>query len=563
MIPAFATHNSLANNFIDQPTQFFLRLATVPTAQRRLAYVTLINSLVSSGVWAQLDALYILAAADAATANVNLKQSAGTLTPVNSPVFTTDRGYQCSGGALSRLSTGINSSTLVGGKMTSSSVSYFYWPLNFSPLKQGTNLGTACSYGIGIDGDSGTNGVAASSNGEGEVFVAQANDGSNFTSPTSPVAAGMYAADRNGTAVGAYYNGLQLGSATHATAVLFNGTTLIGVGKDVTVANNYSPNPIACAGFGGSLGTAGQLALYNAVNTYLLTIGAIATDPYAAFANRLITAPTAGRATLYQNLINGLISDGVWAKLDMLHIYAAADGQTSRTNLVQDRFILQGETNSDPTVSGPTFTADRGWTVATSGLNATLICNLYDPSGCPIAPAFVPVVGGMGVKYLVNDAHTMLFRVTNDFQSDQEEMTFNGNHTSGTLLTCRSTGNQIRGEINTNESIGSGLGTASVSSAIGMTTSSRSVSTSCTTYGNRGAPPSDTQVSGNQNRVSLALAGADGGGKSPWVFGQGTNNGAGTAARYAAASNGGSLTATDITNLYHRLYTYLNAVGAI
>jgi len=563
----FNPPTTLVTNFIDAPTQFFQRLATQPTAARKLAYVNLIQSLQAAGVWTQLDGLWILAAADAATANTNLRPSspAGTLTPVNSPTFAPDQGYTCSGGALSRLNTGFNLGTLAGHYAVGSAC-MFGWVLNFSPLKQGSNLGASSSFIIGMDEGPGgfQDCVSPSSAGEGEGFVCQICDGSTFSGITQVAAAGMYAGDRSGTTINAYYNGIPIATATHAQlGSVFSAPLLIGTAVQSSVANNYSPNLIAAAGVGGSLGTAGQLALYNAVNTYLTAIGAIATDPYTAFANRLITQPSGPRATLYQNLINNLISDGVWQKLDALYVLAAADAQTSRTNLVQDRFIIQGLANSDPTVSGPTFTADRGWTVATSGLQASLWSKLYDPSGCVIAPSFTPVVGGLGVKYLVNDAHTMLFRVTNDFQSNQEEMTFNGNHTSGTLITCRSTGNLIEGEINTNESLGSGLGTASVSSAIGMTTVSRSASGSCTTYGNRGAPPGDTQVSGVQSRVSLALAGADGGGASPWIFGQGTNNGAGTAARYAAASNGGSLTATDITNLYHRLYTYLNAVGAI
>src|SRR5262249_25024544 len=73
--------------------------------------------------------------------------------------------------------------------------------------------------------------------------------------------------------------------------------------------------------------------------------------------NRLITLPTAPRQTLYANLINGLVSDGVWPLLDALYIFAAADSGTSLDNLVSASFLA----TLDAATGSPTFTVDRGW----------------------------------------------------------------------------------------------------------------------------------------------------------------------------------------------------------
>jgi hypothetical protein len=534
-----------------ESTQFFLRLATVPTTARRTAYATLIDSLVAANVWQQLDALYILAAADAATANTNLKQSAGTLTPVNAPAFTVDKGYLPNGATSSYLNTGINTSTF-GGHYTTTSGTYFGWAGPFSPLKQGTNTGLACSFIIGINEPGGNqDSIGPSMFGSGEAFGCQVNDGSTFNVPIGIAASGLYAGDRSGTTVGAYYNGVQLGTATHAGAALFNSNVLIGTAQDTTVANNYSPNNIAAAGFGGSLGLSGQVALYSAINTYLSTVGFISSDPYTAFINRLQTTPSGPRQTLYQTLINNLISDGVWQKLDVLWVLAAADSVTARTNLVQDRYVANrggGGGGGDLSVSGPTFTTDRGYTmVATNNNTNNFGTPLYDPSD--------PTRALGNAKFLQNDAHCMLWQLA-EGQFNDEETTFNNNHTCGMLIQPRGTSNQAFGEINTDESIGSGNATvSSVTSAIGMFTVTRSVASFCTLYVHQGAAPGTVQ-SGVQNRVSKALAGADAGGPAPWTLGSQATR------QYAAASIGRSLTATDEQNLYNRLYAYLHAVGA-
>lgn len=58
--------------------------------------------------------------------------------------------------------------------------------------------------------------------------------------------------------------------------------------------------------------------------------------PTQAFFNRLFTPPEATRALLYGNLIDALVSVGVWDLLDCLYVFAAADHVSALTNLVAD-----------------------------------------------------------------------------------------------------------------------------------------------------------------------------------------------------------------------------------
>lgn len=82
------------------------RMPHTPPPSRQYLMDQLVGALVDAGVWARLDALYVLAAADAASARVNWVSSSYGLTEVNSPNFAPDRGYASDGGS-SYLATGL------------------------------------------------------------------------------------------------------------------------------------------------------------------------------------------------------------------------------------------------------------------------------------------------------------------------------------------------------------------------------------------------------------------------------------------------------------------------
>jgi hypothetical protein len=53
-----------------------------------------------------------------------------------------------------------------------------------------------------------------------------------------------------------------------------------------------------------------------------------------AFFDRLFTPPDASRAALYGDLIDSLVSAGIWDLLDCLYVFAAVDHLTALTNLI-------------------------------------------------------------------------------------------------------------------------------------------------------------------------------------------------------------------------------------
>ncbi len=86
------------------------RMTVTPSTARKQLIDALIATLVGAGIWAKLDALYLLAAHDAQAARLNWIADRYNLTAVNSPTFTTDRGYAGTGAAM-YLDTGFNPAT--------------------------------------------------------------------------------------------------------------------------------------------------------------------------------------------------------------------------------------------------------------------------------------------------------------------------------------------------------------------------------------------------------------------------------------------------------------------
>lgn len=70
----------------------------------------------------------------------------------------------------------------------------------------------------------------------------------------------------------------------------------------------------------------------------------------------MTTPPSAARQAAITSLVTTLQSGGVWDKLDLLYIPAAADAQAAALN-----WKSPGNFTASP-LNSPTFTADRGWT---------------------------------------------------------------------------------------------------------------------------------------------------------------------------------------------------------
>ncbi len=74
----------------------------------------------------------------------------------------------------------------------------------------------------------------------------------------------------------------------------------------------------------------------------------------------------------YIDLISGLVADGIWSKLDVLHIYATQDSTTALLNLVSTSYpaVLHGS---------PTFTVDRSFSGGLSGGSTVFIDTGFNP----------------------------------------------------------------------------------------------------------------------------------------------------------------------------------------
>lgn len=120
-----ATQPSGGTSYSAEATALFARMSVAPDATRKGHINTLIVALKNAGVWTKLDALYIFAAHDAQAARLNWVSTSYDASAVNSPTFTTDRGYT-GDGATSYLDYQFNPAT-AGGKFAQNSAHMAMW----------------------------------------------------------------------------------------------------------------------------------------------------------------------------------------------------------------------------------------------------------------------------------------------------------------------------------------------------------------------------------------------------------------------------------------------------
>jgi hypothetical protein len=210
---------------------------------------TLIDGLVSDGVWAKLDALYILAQQNQSDALLNLVGTSYTAT-----ILTLERGstfvaYRGMNGG--QWLTNFNAATAVSPHFTQNSASFGLWDT--------VNEFGSLMFGNGVD-----SGIWPHfSDGD---FYARVNDLTSTGTPSS-VLSGLYVGDRaSGSAIHPFLNGADLGSVSSTAGVPASGNFTIGSASNPT-------DVVSAAFIGASLGAAGQLALYNRLRTYMTAVG--------------------------------------------------------------------------------------------------------------------------------------------------------------------------------------------------------------------------------------------------------------------------------------------------
>jgi hypothetical protein len=238
----------------NQATTYLARTTGGNEGGNAAPITALICGLVADGVWAKLDALYVLAQQNQADARLNLISASYPL--VGTPPFTAYQGFYNFVTAASFLDTGFNSTTAVGAHYTQNSASFSTW-----------------DYSVTVSGTGPTIGSGATSHMfpefAGGVFYARVNNGS-AGSVTTTITHGLFVGDRpDASNIYPYQNGVSTGGPlAFASQTPDNANFTIG-GYSGSGTNDM----LSAVHIGASLGAAGQLALYNRLRTYLSAVG--------------------------------------------------------------------------------------------------------------------------------------------------------------------------------------------------------------------------------------------------------------------------------------------------
>jgi hypothetical protein len=260
------------------------------------------------------------------------------------------------------------------------------------------------------------------------------------------------------------------------------------------------------------------------VNATSVSVGPI--NPVSSQAATFL-AKTSGldntHTNAYISLINGVVTDGVWTKLDVFHIYATQDSTTSKLNLVSTSY--NGVYGPTP----PTFAADRGYTGVTAS-TLVFIDTGYTPTTSP------------GAQFTLNSAHLSMWSLTAGVVSSDGV----GVNDNSVIDPHYVTGDVLLASVNCH------FGSMSVpnSDGTGFYIANRSGATAQQLYKNGASVASNSTVTttlANRNMLTV-----------------GNNNagaGYGWGGQEAAVTIGSSLSSTDASSLYNRLRTYMTAVG--
>lgn len=241
---------------VDETAALVARMTVAPSAARAAAYDRLVRALIAAGVWARLDALYILAAHDAQAARLNWRAAAYDLTAVGGMTFAPQRGYQ-GDGSTGYLSSGFNPTTAQAPLFAQNDAHMGLWSLTD---------GIAAAHDMGA-GNSSLAMLATTT-----TFQARGNSGA--ASGASQIGAGHLMWSRaDASNVARYRDGAAHSTAAQASVALSN--YAFRVGGYLTSTASYSARQIAAAHWGAALDATQTKALYNALRRYLTGAGAL------------------------------------------------------------------------------------------------------------------------------------------------------------------------------------------------------------------------------------------------------------------------------------------------
>jgi hypothetical protein len=235
-------------------------MSVAPDATRKGHIDTLIGSLKTAGVWTKLDAIYIFAAHDAQAARLNWVSSSYDASAVNSPTFTTDRGYT-GDGATSYLDTTFNATT-AGGNFAQNSAHLAVW--------NGTDV-----VGASIT-DAGCLKALINARTTGSTIAVRGNAGTanTWTLPAATsVGWSCWSRDNAATFVGV--KDLAAPATLTKTSEALQSMQFFGLAfSNSGTPTNYSSRRMQALHFGGAIDDTERDATYNALATYMTAVGA-------------------------------------------------------------------------------------------------------------------------------------------------------------------------------------------------------------------------------------------------------------------------------------------------
>jgi hypothetical protein len=354
-------------------------------------------------------------------------------------------------------------------------------------------------------------------------------------------ASGSGTANANGVMLSGLAQGTSHGTGSANAAGAFTGIgASIGAAQGAGLSSFVGTFLTASIGVGDAAGTGSA-----SVTGFSLGIAAgVGSATGAGSSNVVGTRNTAGEfiartsgldsthTTAYTDLIDGLIADGVWSKLDVLYIFATSSTGNALLNLISTSFTGTSH-------GSPSFAADRGYT----GVDAS--STVYIDSGFNPTTASSP-------HFVTNSCHVSAWCVT---------AVTAGSAAAGVLIGAGAgAGNQTALFARYNDGkayfrINDGTASAGITNAssIGHWIADRTGSSASVAYKNGASFGTPNAASGTlqNNTINVLTYNNSGSGLAS----------TGTGGQLAMASIGSGLTATDASNFYSRLRTYMTAVG--
>jgi len=246
-----------SRSYLPEANALFAAMTVQPSSGRKVTINNTIRALKNSGVWDRSDLIYMLAAHDSQAARLNWKNpGTNTLSEVNSPTFTTDRGYTGDGVSMALESAYTN--TLFAQDDGHLSCFCLTETASGSSDISVTNI-TPASRGF-VRARTGVNALAAVSTAAGT------------TSALATAVPRLVAANRTNAAnQSVYSNGaFDATSAQASSAVAAVKVTFLGNG-----VASFSTRQSAFGTVGASLSADQHAALYAASLAYLQAVGAV------------------------------------------------------------------------------------------------------------------------------------------------------------------------------------------------------------------------------------------------------------------------------------------------